>query len=140
MSKKSLIMLAALILTLFLLGGCVIRFNDGESSLKVWNTNGDPNTIPSEITVSAGSTFSINLQANATTGYSWNAVIEDENIVTLLTSEYTADDTDKVGSGGIATLTFSALEQGETALTLIYAQDWEGGETDKTIGITVIVE
>ena len=50
------------------------------------------------------------------------------------------EDSEATGSGGIATLTFGALKKGETKLTLEYAQDWEGGEVDKTKEITVVVE
>jgi len=75
--------------------------------------------------------FTITLQANATTGYSWIAEVDDDYIE-LVSKEYEADEEededeneDKVGEGGAEVFTFLALKTGETKITFSYAREWE---------------
>jgi predicted secreted protein len=128
------ILLTALILTslLVILTGC--------NNTQVFNESGDIDTIPEELSVTAGETFIVNLDANETTGYSWSVNIADSDILTLDSNEYEAEETDAVGAGGMTVLTFKANETGETTIELTYSQDWDGGETANDITINVTVE
>jgi predicted secreted protein len=128
------ILLTTLMLTslLVILTGC--------NNTQVFNESGDIDTIPKEISVSAGETFIINLDANETTGYSWSVNIGDSDILTLDSNEYEAEETDTVGAGGMTVLTFTANEAGETTIELTYSQDWDGGETANDITINTTVE
>ncbi len=139
--KKTILIIAIILACVFVFAGCQIQLGGGgKTAIQMSSETGDVDDLPDTLTASKGSTFAFSLEGNATTGYSWQVVIEDEEIVELKSNEYEPEDSDVTGSGGIATLTFGALKKGETKLTLVYAQDWEGGETDKTKEILVVVE
>ena len=74
-----------------------------------------------------GETFEIALEANATTGFSWEIAEIDEDIVQLTESEYIVDPNAEglVGKGGKAVFRFEAVGSGETTLKLIYHRSWE---------------
>lgn len=140
--KKILLLLIVLALcTTVLFSGCLIQVDRGNTGINM-NTTDGVDSIPDEFTVSKGSTFAFALEANATTGYTWQVDIGDEDVLELVSNEYEPDDTEdgKVGSGGTTTLTFFSRNKGTTMLSLEYAQDWEGGEIDKTKDIAIIVE
>ncbi len=139
--KKIIVMLMIIMLVSIFFCGCIIKSNDQQTSLVVSDDSGDAGSIPNEIIVQAGNKFEFGLESNPTTGYTWIADIENEELLNLVSSEYTAEgEKDAAGSGGITTLVFQALKAGETTLTLTYAQDWEGGETDKEKTITITIQ
>lgn len=109
-------------------------------ALTLSDIDGDLSAIADQITVNTGDTFAIKLNANMTTGYTWQVSIADDDIVTLKDSTYQTDNDNKVGSGGIRTFVFYAVSSGTTDITLTYGQDWQGGQTDSTKTITVIVK
>ena len=76
--KKIMILLSILLAGVLLFTGCVIKVNDDSSVFLEFSEN---DGLPTEINVAAGNSFAISLEANATTGYSWTAAIDDESIV-----------------------------------------------------------
>ena len=74
-----------------------------------------------------GETFEIILEANATTGFSWDIAEIDEDIVQFLESEYVADSNAEQlpGKGGKTIFRFQAVGSGETTLKLVYQRPWE---------------
>jgi len=74
-----------------------------------------------------GDTFEITLDANATTGYSWELVEIDDDVVQLTESEYVADPNAEGldGKGGKAVFRFQAVGSGETTLKWVYHRSWE---------------
>lgn len=139
--KKSIISIVLVLACVLVFAGCQIQFGgSGKTAIQMNGETGDVDALPDTITAPKGSTFSFSLEGNATTGYTWQAKIEDEEIVALVSNEYASEDSNMAGSGGIATLTFKALKKGETKLILEYARDWEGGEVDKTKEVIVVVE
>ena len=142
MKKTFIFMILIVLLSTIVFSGCVIQTDNGSDTAIQMNGSGSLETLPSTLTVTKGSTFGYSLEANMTTGYSWQVSIEDESIVELVDNVYEPDKTDEeaAGSGGVATITFKALKKGETTITLEYAQDWEGGETGKSKDITIVVE
>jgi inhibitor of cysteine peptidase len=88
-----------------------------------------------------GKTFTIALDANATTGYSWSQTIGDKTLVTFIGNEYEAEarDPQVVGGGGTDTFAFKAVRKGTTTITLTYARPWESVPPTKTRTITVTV-
>lgn len=86
--------------------------------------------------------LTVELDANATTGYSWFCEIEDAAVLVLTGSEYKADATPPgmVGVGGIQYFYFDALAQGETDVTFTYRQNWAGGDTADIVVYTVTVD
>ncbi len=74
----------------------------------------------------SGMEFVIILTANATTGYEWQlARPVDESRVKFISSEYFADETGLVGSGGKSVWTFEALRTGKTKIFFKYVRPWE---------------
>lgn len=70
--------------------------------------------------------FTIDLEANAATGYSWEAEF-DTALLELVSREYTAHEASAsmVGSSGIETFTFKALEVGDSEIHFSYSRSWE---------------
>lgn len=123
--------LAALlvIFTLFTVTGCT----GGEKQ-----TYSDPKET---ITVKANRDFVIALEANATTGYAWEAAY-DQTILTLVEQNYVADEHEEgmVGVGGTNYLTFKALQTGNTSIELTYKRPWEDdseGDEKLTFNVTI---
>ncbi|MCG2685983.1 protease inhibitor I42 family protein [Candidatus Parcubacteria bacterium] len=72
-----------------------------------------------------GEEFTIRLEANATTGYSWE-VTYDEEYLELTDQDYETEASPEiVGAGGRAVFTFQALTVGETEITFSYSRPWE---------------
>ncbi len=75
----------------------------------------------------APQTVSFSLEANPTTGYSWQVSQSEE--LFKVESSYTQKHADgMVGVGGFETFTLTPLKAGATELTLTYARPWENGE------------
>ena len=80
----------------------------------------------SPIDVSVDDTFTIELEANPSTGYSWElAGPLDEAIVVSLGSDHEAGDSDAVGAAGTQKLSFRAVGEGTTTIALQYVRPWE---------------
>ena len=139
--KKAYLIALTVVVVIFALTGCVIQTGntDGKTGIKM-SGSGGVESIPNTLTATQGCTFEFKLEANPTTGYTWQVNIEDEEIVELVGNEYICDDPEADGTGGITTLKFKALQIGETTVTLEYARDWEDGDVDKTKEIKVVVE
>jgi inhibitor of cysteine peptidase len=129
--KRLLILVTAALLAAVLIigsvGGCV-----GE--VKTYQDSGQ------EINIDVGQEFVIALGSNDTTGYSWEASY-DETMLELIggKSTYEVEETseDITGAGGIEYFRFKALKAGETNITLVYEQTWEGGGIGETKVFTV---
>jgi predicted secreted protein len=81
-----------------------------------------PSTIESKV----GDTFTIPLEANHTTGYSWHlGQPPDPAILKQLAEKYDEDNTDRVGAGGMETWTFQAMAKGTTTLVFEYTRPFE---------------
>ena len=104
--------------------------------------------VSKEIEVSAGSSFTVTLWSNATTGFNWSelATIGNQNIVEQIDHEYVApysdDDTPTPpGTSGKEVWTFKALKKGTSDIHMEYSQPWEGGEKDAfSFFLTVVVK
>jgi inhibitor of cysteine peptidase len=88
------------------------------------------NNITKSISVSAGSTFTVTLCSNATTGYQWseNASIGDTSVVEQTGQQFVEPSSDMAGAAGKQVWTFKALKSGTTTISMDYSRDWEGGE------------
>jgi len=80
------------------------------------------------IDATAGDTFAIELEANATTGYEW--MLEDSlppAILRVLRQDYVPPNTQppRVGEGGHARIVFRAMGAGATDVMLAYARPWD---------------
>ena len=81
------------------------------------------------------------LDANPSTGYTWECDIDDESVISLVGNKYIAGCVFDgiVGSSGKEYFYFKAVSQGEATITFTYAQNWQGGETAETVTYEVTV-
>jgi len=95
-----------------------------------------------EIAVDGGSTFTVALCANPTTGFQWEDMeIGDPDVLEEVSRDYQAPDSDALGASGRDVWTFDALTAGQTTLSSSYGQPWEGGTQGLwTVELTVTVE
>lgn len=88
-----------------------------------------------------GSTFTIKLEENPSTGYRWQFTISDEALVSLKDDQYIANDTSGklVGSGGTRVLTFETKARGNTAITFVYKPVYPSDLSPQPLIYTVVV-
>ena len=78
------------------------------------------------IEVEVGQEFVIALESSPTTGYRWQFIDPlDGEILELVRSEYRGPDDGRIGAGGEEVLTFRAISQGQTRISLGYKRPWE---------------
>ena len=89
-----------------------------------------------------GKTFTIALDANATSGYNWSQTTKDTNVVAYVDNAYMAEapDPQVAGGSGTDTFTFKAVGKGTTTITLAYARPWESVPPAQTRTVTVTVK
>jgi inhibitor of cysteine peptidase len=79
------------------------------------------------IITSVNAEFTITLESNPTTGYSWKFDY-DKNMLNLGNEEYKTDskaDKQMVGAGGTQFTKFKALKRGQTSVKFTYRRAWE---------------
>jgi len=86
--------------------------------------------------VERGKEFVITLDANPTTGHSWDASFDQEHLA-MVRQEYRAT-SDRIGGGGKAIFTFRPVKQGRASLVLRYKRPWER-EVVKTMTYEVVI-
>jgi len=88
-----------------------------------------------------GKTFTIALDANATSGYNWSQTTKDTNVVAYVDIAYiaAASGPQVVGGSGTVTFTFKAVGKGTTTISFAYARPWESVPPAQTRTITVTV-
>jgi len=86
-------------------------------------------TDPAEaIETEAGDEFTIALDSNPTTGYSWDFAGEyDGEVIELVDTRFQPPETRLKGAGGTQFWTFRALKPGRTEIALKYFRSWEKG-------------
>ena len=91
-----------------------------------------------------GSTFTVSLEANHTTGYSWSLDgKEDSKVVRKVSNDYVSDThlPGMVGYGGTENWEFRAERPGRTVLHFVYRRPWEkDGVPGQERSIKVVVE
>jgi len=89
--------------------------------------------VTKSIDIPAGSSFTVTLWSNQTTGFKWSdlAMIGDQTIVQQTDHKYVApEDKGVVGAAGNEVWTFKAVKAGITMVSMEYSQTWEGGQKD----------
>jgi predicted secreted protein len=94
------------------------------------------------ISVSSGENFTIILESNPTTGYSWHLDRNlDESIVKFSGSKYVLPESNLEGAPGKEVLIFTAVNPGTTNISMHYSRSWENIEQPaKTAIFTVVVK
>jgi inhibitor of cysteine peptidase len=90
------------------------------------------------ITVNSGSTFTIKLAENPSTGYSWN--VSSSPGLTIANSNY-IQGASMPGAGGTHEWTLQALVKGQQQFTAVYKRPWEplvGNESTYALTVNVV--
>lgn len=93
------------------------------------------------IGVRVGGEFTIALESNPSTGYSWQPTYEMD-LLQLVEREFEQKKgtSGLVGAGGTESFRFKALQQGSTEITLTYRRSWEEqseGQTTKVFAVSI---
>lgn len=78
-----------------------------------------------QVELQKGQILTINLEGNPTTGYTWEFAESEGAIVRQVGEAEFKADSDLVGAGGVQTLRFEAVSEGQMELTLVYHRPWE---------------
>ncbi len=94
----------------------------------------------STIELKSGQALSITLEANPTTGYTWEVVESpDEQVMRQVGKIEFKPESEAIGAGGVQIIRFEVVNAGQTNLTLIYHRPWETDvEPLKTFSLHVI--
>ncbi len=110
-------LVAPLVLAALLLVACG---QDNDDSALVYRAG-------ESVAVGVGQHFSVELDSNPTTGYSWQLSAPPGAQVTLVDEDYTPAGPQTAGSGGVQRFTFEAAATGTTSLAFAYVRPWETG-------------
>ena len=90
------------------------------------DTSPDATPDGTEFDVGAGDQFTVVLESNVTTGFSWQLEQPlDESVLALVDDDYVAPGTDAVGAPGKQELTFEAVGSGTTSIELWYIRPFD---------------
>jgi inhibitor of cysteine peptidase len=96
-----------------------------------------------EIILTVGQNLIIDLPANPSTGYRWNIVEINEDLLSLVSREFRQDKAPpgKVGVGGTLVLNFMAVDKGDFKLKLEYSRAVSSGsDIAKTFEVDIKIE
>jgi inhibitor of cysteine peptidase len=103
--------------------------------------------ISKEIQVSVGSSVTVALCSNPTTGFQWGqAQIADQTVVVETDHKFVepgqaANGEPLMGAPGQDVWTFKALKKGSSTVSMEYSRPWEGGEkAEWTFNLTITVK
>jgi inhibitor of cysteine peptidase len=100
----------------------------------------DANSNGRQIEVSQGQTIVVTLEANPSTGYSWERAEAQEDILQQVGEPEFTNRSNLVGAPGTETLRFKAAQAGQTELKLVYHRPWETGVApEETFTVQVVV-
>lgn len=151
MKKMNLILVNALVIVLLVLSACSsspTRPSVEVSHDEFLEVQGTISRLVSkEIEVATGSSFTVTLWSNQTTGFSWSELTfhGNGNIVEVINHEYVTpsqnnSESQMVGTSGSEVWTFRALKEGSIDISTEYGQPWEGGEKGAfSFFLTVVV-
>ena len=94
----------------------------------------------SEFELKKGQSLVISLDANPTTGYTWEVVEpEDEQVLRQVGEIEFEPESDLIGAGGVQIIRFEVVNAGRAAVKLVYHRPWETDvEPLKTFAIHVV--
>lgn len=98
------------------------------------------NPVSTAIEVNVGENAVISLEANHSTGYSWQlAKPVDAEMLQFVDKQYETDESQLIGGGGKEVWTFKALKSGKTEMTFNYVRPWEKDVPPARVSTVVII-
>ena len=100
--------------------------------------------IVQDVTATVGSTITVTLCSNPTTGFQWGEQTQISNTQVLKQTSYKMvgpANTGMVGAPGTEVWTFQALQAGTGTVSFSYSRPWQGGEKGvETFKLNVTVQ
>ncbi|HWA05457.1 MAG TPA: protease inhibitor I42 family protein [Ignavibacteria bacterium] len=94
-----------------------------------------------EISAAVGENFTISLESNQSTGYSWSVgMVSDNAQVVVAGMDYDLPDNAKTGQGGAEVWHLKAVAPGSVKLMFYYARSWEKDAPAKTLTFNVTIQ
>lgn len=94
-----------------------------------------------EISATVGENFTISLESNQSTGYSWSCgMVSDNSQVVVAGMDYDLPDNSKTGQGGAEVWHMKAVAPGTVKLMFYYARSWEKDPPANTVTFTVTIK
>ena len=132
---KKMYSIAVLLVALGLLAGC-----GSSSSEEIKEVTVDMEDNGRQIILVRGQTLVVSLDAQPSTGYTWEVTEVDETILRQEGDPEFQPTSGGIGAPGVQIFRFKAITGGETDLRMIYHQPWvEGVEPLETFSVHVIV-
>lgn len=95
----------------------------------------------SEIAATVGENFTISLESNQSTGYSWSVgMVSDNAQVVVAGMDYDLPEGSKTGQGGAEVWHLKAVAPGSVKLMFYYARSWEKDAPAKTLSFNVTIK
>lgn len=95
----------------------------------------------SEIVASVGENFTISLESNQSTGYSWSVgMVSDNAQVVIAGMDYDLPEGSITGQGGAEVWHLKAVAPGSVKLLFYYARSWEKDAPAKTVTFNVSIK
>ncbi|MCC6864925.1 MAG: protease inhibitor I42 family protein [Ignavibacteria bacterium] len=97
--------------------------------------------IDTEISASIGENFTVSLESNQSTGYSWSVGMISDNAQVVVTGmDYDLPDNAKTGQGGAEVWHLKAVAPGNVKIMFYYSRAWENETPAKTVSFNVTVK
>lgn len=94
-----------------------------------------------EISAAVGENFTVSLESNQSTGYSWSlGMISDNSQVVVAGMDYDLPENSQTGQGGAEVWHLKAVAPGNVKLMFYYSRSWEKEAPAKTITYNVTVK
>jgi len=95
----------------------------------------------SEIAATVGENFTISLESNQSTGYSWSVgMVSDNAQVVVAGMDYDLPESSQTGQGGAEVWHLKAIAPGSVKLMFFYARSWEKDAPAKTLSFNVTIK
>lgn len=95
----------------------------------------------SEINAEIGENFTVSLESNQSTGYSWSlGMISDNSQIVVAGMDYDLPESSQTGQGGAEVWHLKAVSPGNIKLMFYYSRSWEKEAPAKTITYNVTVK
>ncbi|MBM3119844.1 MAG: protease inhibitor I42 family protein [Chloroflexi bacterium] len=143
MKSRLILLLVPLVLVLCLASCSPSSGASVQASCDDFMKLGTPAVISKNTQVSAGSSFTVTLCSNRTTGFQWSesAQISDQTVVRQTGHKFEPPKGGLVGAAGQEVWTFEALKKGTSTISMEYSRPWEGGEKGTwKFNLTIVVK
>jgi len=94
-----------------------------------------------EIVATVGENFTVSLESNQSTGYSWSVgMVADNSQIVVTGMDYDLPENAKTGQGGAEVWHLKAVAPGTVKLMFYYARSWEKEAPAKTMSFNVTIQ